>query len=51
MTWCCLFVYLWAAVNALFAGIVILAYLRTARMEADRRHAPPGTGDRPSQDL
>jgi hypothetical protein len=50
MNWCCLFVLTWAAVNGLFAAIVILHYIRSVRMEADRRHPPPGTDDRPGQD-
>jgi hypothetical protein len=50
MKWCCLFVWTWAAVNGLFVAIVILHYLRSVRMEADRRHPPPGTDDRPGQD-
>jgi hypothetical protein len=51
MNACCWFVITWAVVNGLFAAVVILHYLRTVRMEADRRHAPPGPDDRPSQDF
>lgn len=50
MTYCCAFVVLWAAVNGLFGAVVIYHYIRTVRMEAERRHPPPGTDDRPSQD-
>lgn len=51
MNACCLFFYAWAAVNGIFAAMVIVYYLRAVRMDADRRHAPPGPDNRPSQDF